>query len=1297
MSLYHRDAFGRVSRVDETRAGQEHYLRASDGRLRRLRVQGADNVKGYGQGNWERTGPPRSRISAILKLAYWTYSSVLVKGSEKRRYTPSAVLALVLKWIPACLILVVLLLIPQDLEGVFKNGGYYDPVQYRDWRYPKVSRNLKEGESEDLTDEKDTREDVPLLEGGIELEAIVPGQSNVLQVNEKELDEEFDDLPARHFRPRWLCFLEDGPRGKDTEYKTWRVTDWIKEHSDYAGTDFVFISYTRRQFLIGANQKWRGKPEPDAETKAKYQKQCDADRAMVLAYSMEAARTAGKRAFWLDFECIRDADNVARATAQSDDVYRICDIVRAAHSLVVLVGTPHDERVPDEEQQKFTYDPVSMDKWLQEWGTRLWTLPEILLCSLERRVKLYAVGGPNPPEEIAKRNVAARSVWPDAKRVRQLIDHYESSVHLTPLELVSIALECFSWRTTDQFNDGDISYALMGLLRRRPAVVNTDKSFEAFARLSLANDSNKLLERLICMQPTRRDAPWHQIRDAWGAKLWDIESYCQVAGIVDPQTITLDGAYGATIQWNAMEQVAFLKRPTLSRLLGKILLRGVPVYLITGLALTILGGVLFQNQSSGSGSGSDSSSSSSGALSGAQTALLVPGLVFLVPAVIITLLIPVMLLDIYHGKFWSTQAHFIGLQGIPDDIGKIERLLFGFNHGRLKWSIGGSTLSRNGRSETGERLGLPPLKAKQLNHGAKDGAGGVVREEVFTLIDTYAMTATAFSATRPPTAVVVCGHEGGMQRAVLCSYDWQEQKFIREAVIRVKTLVLDRMFRIDRFRFALGRGEDSQGEKGINSAIDSVRLSEEAQQKGFWAEWKIDLALLPFMWLVYGVFLPKTIAIEHIGSRYLGIELSAVAFLIVQPLNYILFRKFHLGRVVGVATLLKGVIAIIYVFVQNKSGLLFLHFVFGIAEGILLPAFVYLTGLWYDGAWGRTLRIVVWGFGKSFFTNLPDTKTGGVFVLALVWSVICVLLSGYAYLALGSPEQASWLLGIRKSTSSDVYESKRTDAFLQINSLFQRARTYLFIITFLLVTAFSSLTVDYVTSNQYYTFMVRASGSIPTAVLSSIFPLLLVLFIVALFAQFRHTQLPMTILLITLSFAGKTVLKTFPPYEHSNGLSDGLMFLQSLGSFALILTWALLLTNMVEPQALLGTLCLAFAGAALGEVITNAWLTSAARAMDRFEDPYDIVVDTSRIETVSTVFYALAVAVLLSWVAYRLWSERRDYGRAGTAADASHQQIEEHYDDHSGAGYHSQASITTRQAQGNMPNYYNSESHYGAV
>ena len=75
----------------------------------------------------------------------------------------------------------------------------------------------------------------------------------------------------------------------------------------------------------------------------------------------------------------------------------------------------------------------------------------------------------------------------------------------------------------------------------------------------------------------------------------------------------------------------------------------------------------------------------------------------------------------------------------------------------------------------------------------------MIGKRLFTLVDTYTMTVTLFEATRPPAAVLIGGREGGMQRAVLCSYDWKTHNFCRETVLRMKTMAVDKMFRVDRF------------------------------------------------------------------------------------------------------------------------------------------------------------------------------------------------------------------------------------------------------------------------------------------------------------------------------------------------------------------------------------------------------------------------------------------------------------------------------------------------------------------
>ncbi|KAK7509747.1 hypothetical protein IWZ03DRAFT_418882 [Phyllosticta citriasiana] len=774
--LTHRDAFGRIVELDED-DDREYRIRPDDGKLELMEVQSFGDV-GRERVPWKRIGKPKNRTPALIRLSNWTFSSVRKTMLEDyyspishttwmQKYRKGLIVAL--KWLPSCILMIFMLLIPQNLEGEERNKGFYDPIRYRDWGYTKVARNPAENrpnrshqeheddESATLLQEQSLQPSRPCLD-----HRRIPSWTSAVSDSDSLMDARYDDLPGRHFRPRYLCFLN--PEGGST---TRRVSDWVREQDNVTNPEYVFVSYTRRQFTVATDEELQGWNIPEEERHLRMRTGPE-HRQLLKDYGVRAARAAGVPAFWLDFECLGCSHS--SVVTDNDDVWRICDIVRAAHSMIIALG-PSFTNIDE------PFSAAAKDYWFHEWGTRLWTLPEILLCPPEHRIDIYTVGGPEKPEQLAKRNFASRA-WSDAKTVRQLIDHYEGSIHLTPLELVSIALQCFETRTTDQRSGGDMSYALMGLLRRRPRVDRSDSSFEAFARLSLANDSDELLERLICMLPTDERAEWHHVRDAWGVRLWDIEPLTQVAGIVEKDKVLLDGAYGASITWKSMKPHAYIVKQTLMRKIMKILLRGSPGYLVLSLIWVANLSIAYH----------DERKYFSHRL---VEFLFVLSLLFLVPAILIALCAPWMLRKVYRGKFWSTQASFIGVEGVPADIGECEKHLFGYNHGRLQWSCAGSVHSRH-HLRHGECVPDAPT--------VSTGAGPC---RAFTLIDTFNMTATAFCAERPPSAIVVCGREGGMLRGILCSYDWRSQTFCRETVIRMRTLALDRLFRVDRFRFAL--------------------------------------------------------------------------------------------------------------------------------------------------------------------------------------------------------------------------------------------------------------------------------------------------------------------------------------------------------------------------------------------------------------------------------------------------------------------------------------------------------------
>jgi hypothetical protein len=71
------------------------------------------------------------------------------------------------------------------------------------------------------------------------------------------------------------------------------------------------------------------------------------------------------------------------------------------------------------------------------------------------------------------------------------------------------------------------------------------------------------------------------------------------------------------------------------------------------------------------------------------------------------------------------------------------------------------------------------------------------------LIDTFSMTATLFKSCRPPVALIIGGSEGGMKRALACSYDVTTGTLYRETVLRLPSQTVDKMHTLQRIRLGL--------------------------------------------------------------------------------------------------------------------------------------------------------------------------------------------------------------------------------------------------------------------------------------------------------------------------------------------------------------------------------------------------------------------------------------------------------------------------------------------------------------
>ncbi|KIW17844.1 hypothetical protein PV08_05039 [Exophiala spinifera] len=534
--------------------------------------------------------------------------------------------------------------------------------------------------------------------------------------------------------------------------------------------------------------------------------------------AIELARVANKMAgslgyeyYWCSMSCgAYDGTLTDALEIQNRSIYEISDVIRGADH-VIIVLPPTDRQAPTPPLKDLTVDgqPALTEERddtkqrLKEWAARLWTFPEVILGRSEKIMVCWRKGGSINWYELEKRLFPIQ-VWNDNETSRQLVEHY-GSTNLSRIEFVKIVLECLLHRQVETkvelYYPGDISYVLMGFLRLRPTVNCHDSSLQAFARLSLPADNDRLMERFLCLQPPSRHSNWAEMEDEFHASLWNIEPSIQVSGVGENDTLLIEKAWGAKIQLNKFSDIC---------------------------AADVGFGRHFQ-----------------GVLAGFA---IVPSWSEWLGR------------SYRRAKLRNTYPRLFGFEGFMS-IGEIEEKLFGGPVGLLSWSKNGSPLSRHGPgpevlesklhwsdsedTELGEfgrdsvdvttrdgtrRVKTYPVIGKEpwgpcdekcrqarekrgrCSHPTQEelrqmGRSAMGQDKIFSLIDTVTMTVTVFRAAWPPQALIACGTEGGMERVLVCSYDWTSGVFFKEAVLKFPGKILDSMHRLPTIRLGFQRAD----------------------------------------------------------------------------------------------------------------------------------------------------------------------------------------------------------------------------------------------------------------------------------------------------------------------------------------------------------------------------------------------------------------------------------------------------------------------------------------------------------
>ena len=530
----------------------------------------------------------------------------------------------------------------------------------------------------------------------------------------------------RLLRPRQLVVLRDGK--------------WSVDSNPSPNLQYLFISWTWSAFStkdVNGNDDGSG-----------------IEKVSLMAEYMTLQ--AGLSAYWLDKKCNAPNTEPELLTA---DVNRMCDIIRGSKFVALLL-------------------PDALDSRKAEWGRRMWTLPEGLLAPGDIHICIWHGKGSYEVSTMGKVEMTSE-YWKDESDEapsRILAEHYAGSITLSRLELLSSAITALSQRVSSHdFTKADMAYAFMGLLHYRIEPDITDDVFQVVARLSLANDNDRLIERMVSMFPT----PTTDIRDLfkvlgdmdqYQTHLWDVEPRCEVVGVGDePSTVILNDCRAVPIRWKRFPRMSYKRHEGMKKLIAELAVRSGAFWIVTGYSLAFTYAPFFI-----SGSNVD----------GLFHLLRGIILIFIGIGLLLACLAPHAVLRLFGGTVLESSPHLVGLEGTMP-IDQLEKMVFGDSQGRLTYEPSSTPFGFDNRDPE-LRIGREPAWVRDSR--PEDAQPPLYPDHhIFTLVDTGNLTVTIFQARKPPTVALICGAEGGMLRAVLCSWRFSNDCLYKETVIRVPT------------------------------------------------------------------------------------------------------------------------------------------------------------------------------------------------------------------------------------------------------------------------------------------------------------------------------------------------------------------------------------------------------------------------------------------------------------------------------------------------------------------------------
>ncbi|KAI0866429.1 MFS general substrate transporter [Xylaria cubensis] len=458
--------------------------------------------------------------------------------------------------------------------------------------------------------------------------------------------------------------------------------------------------------------------------------------------------------------------------------------------------------------------------------------------------------------------------------------------------------------------------------------------------------------------------------------------------------------------------------------------------------------------------------------------------------------------------------------------------------------------------------------------------------------------------------------------------------------------------------------ENSSVTKAEAEAEDTIKAeSEYSDQYYRKLLWKIDLVLLPLMWLSYGTQQADKTSIgtqavfgiiqdtHLVGDQFnwlsTGFYLSYLVF--EAPGNWIM-QRVHTGRFLGVVMTLWGVVVLVTAFAKDFTQLLVLRLIQGALECTTTPTFLLITGSWYKSR-EHTFRSIIWATsngGVNIITGVISYTIAGHAeknpngpaawqAISFFLGSLTIVLGVLVFFILGTPREVRWLSADEKraaiarvvdnKTGSD--REKRSEFnWDQALQTFKDPQTYFFFFVTIInalpgsaTSVFANLIFESFGFSPLETLL---KGTIPY------FAVTIVWFVLCGWLSMIKPNIRFYLMMFSLlpAFTGLLAIGLLPTSTYK-WTKWGLYIMQSTGNLPGLLIWTFVPSNVAgrtKKTVMTAVLFIAYAtGAAVGGQIL--------RPDDAPRYIHGLIA--------SSILYGVEFVSMALWRTYYIWENRR--------------------------------------------------------